>query len=58
MHRSPIIIISLLAPLPLMLLTLLAYPTVLVATVAAAGGVLDDDVPREKAKMPKLKPRV
>ena len=47
------------AQLPLMLLlTLLAYPTVLVATVAAAGGVLDDDVPREKAKMPKLKPRV
>ena len=43
-------------------LTIIAAAAMLIANIARpamAGGILskDDDVPREKAKMPKLKPR-
>jgi hypothetical protein len=43
-----------------MIRSLIIAATLLIAEIAGpatAGGVLDDDVPREKAKMPKLKPR-
>ncbi|KAL7443870.1 hypothetical protein ACHAXH_007724 [Discostella pseudostelligera] len=65
-HRSPRSV-ALVALLRFLWVTLIACPSVVVITAAsaagsssAAGGGVEwnDDVPREKAKMPKLKPRV
>ncbi len=68
-HRSPRSV-ALVALLRFLWVTLIACPSVVVITAASAagssgsgggggGGVeWNDDVPREKAKMPKLKPRV